>query len=242
MKTIYPDYQEEFVQFVSSLEFECAPSLQLESLFKKNTRHRLNVYQKSFRGRVLSSLVDSVLSPLYPFYGENVVKEVVARYFSKNLPQSSCMIAALENLPHFTQKNSNDWYSIFFAEMARLCLEYKNFIVSDDSSYFFEGKAKANFYAAWNLEKEQQIDIDTMKLENDFDLVHVLFLRVEPELCVSVAVPHSLKNFVLELLKTNSVSCALSNLKDEEIDSICENELKRLILEIKHWNLFQATE
>ena len=229
-------YQSDFVHYVTKIESESEIQPHLNHILDKMTKHRLFVYQESFRGRVLSSLTDIMLHPLCLLFGEQLVKEIVARYFSLFPPQEACMISALKDLSKFVSKNKSDWYSLFFSHMTQLCLEYEKFIVAEEDNqfYFFEGKGDSKLYEAWTSPNKNKID--NYKVTNLKNATSILFIKLQPNYVISLRVPFSLNPFIPHFIETKCAQTSLDALTEEEIEWVCEEELEKFLIEIK--NLF----
>ena len=229
-------YQISFVEYVTKIESESKIQHHFNEQLDEKTKHRLSVYQESFRGRAISSLTDIMLNPLCLLFSEQVVKEIVARYFSVFPPKVACMISALNHLPEFVSKNKSDWFSLFFSHMVELCLEYQKFIVSEDTNqfYFFETKENICYYEAWTFLYKNKID--SYKVTNLKSATSILFVKLQPNYVVSLRVPFSLNTFIPHFMKTKCAQTSLDALTDEEIEFVCEEELENFLIEIK--NLF----
>lgn len=233
-------YQEIFVQYVTSF-YEEKSEYYLKNLLPKlnpKTRHRAAVYQNSFRGRAISSLSELMFEPLMNLFGKNVVKEIVARYFCVYPPDNSSMVYALHQLPQFVLEGREGWIHTFFADLCQLCIKYQEFLVAEDSNKacYFHGISAASFYKAWltssPFEGSLEENYKTEFAEN------ILFLKLKPNIIHPIFVHHTLHQLLIHFVKLSSFSKALQAMSDDDIESICEEELNRLFLEVQQTGLF----
>lgn len=232
-------YQQDFITYVTNILHNRFDLSHDGKILKSETKHRIAVYQKSFKIRTITSICEILFSQLKDIFGSAVIEEVIARYYIDN-PPSSCLVSSLSYLPAFVRNcSSTDWYSQFFADMIELSLKYREFVYSNDQDefFFFPSAISADFFSAWTSSEQINVSKEIYALKNPKNSTSILFIKNSPIEIVPIKIPSNLKNFILLLIEKKSIKLALELLPTSEIESIIENDFNAFLSDIKKQNM-----
>jgi hypothetical protein len=154
------DEQQLFIKYVQGRS-TLAEMNQLHCLLDERSSKRLSAYQKSYRGRVLGVLSDTVLLQARIVFGEEIICNLLYRYFGDHPSASSMISDSLNSFPAWIlDQGGNDSLTQLLASLTSVCLDYWNLAKGPDPSQeteemrlkpsrFIPARSEINLFQAW---------------------------------------------------------------------------------------------
>ncbi len=192
----------------------------VDRLFTAQSAHRVELYQRSYLGRLVGNIAASVLEQLARVFGKQVLLDVLVRFFTKDPPSSILLTESIIGLADFVRNSGSSLYHELFATLVELSIAAWDLVHGCDPSpidaalntfeqaflkgpfYFHKAKAAVDLFAAWVA--AQQTVVDTDQFINHI-ASGVLLVKTSPLRSVSIRVLPSLEPLVEGLKRGWSV-------------------------------------
>jgi hypothetical protein len=202
--------------------------------------HRVDVYRQSFFGRVVLALSDVVFHRSSSIYGEDVVRELVARYFAWRTPSAACMVEALAGMPQFLQSRSSGVEAEEIADLVRLDLAYWSVLHGPDRvaactpgklpgpALYVASSGKHDLYRMWegaDLGEKEGLQVEEAGRG-------VLLAKASPHEVVAIGVPPEFEVLGRALAEGVNLETAILSAPDDAVADWDETRLSRFATDV----------
>ena len=243
-------------KFIGSLQIAASDATlsDVESELTPASKHRLFVYRKSFVGRVVGVLTETVLAPVTTVFGKDVVHDVLIRYFGTTPPHSARLVDSINDLHRFVLDSSEHQFNHLFASLVDLSIKSWQLLAGEDPAENMDmhvgpssGKLKTTHFAlyphsgidmhgAWSFgASDKSRDIN--------ELIHgletgILLVKTSESELNAIRIDQGNLPFIRKLCDGKTAHGALREMSDLEISILERNGLADLLSHLTRSHCF----